>query len=312
MVNLYWKTKEQTIDVEHRPFENEAEFEQFVFANQSVLGGDISIIHRQIRTGSKQGIPDMLGVDQDSRICIIELKNEEAEESILPQSLQYAIWAETNPDSIKAIWLESKQKPDGITIDWDNLDIRIILIAPNFKQSVPRMARKIGYPVDLVQVRRYSQDQNEFILVEVLEEPIPKISSTKVAGQWTWETYENEHGKEATSQFRKVVEMIDSYIKKQNWTLPYNLNKYYTGFKSGNRVVFSVGWGGTYAWHLKFKLPESIAKPFKGKHWEFQRYENSFDEALFRPLKQENSEIEELSPLFKSAYEGVTGKKLAT
>jgi hypothetical protein len=175
MINLYWKTNDQTKDIEHRPFQNEAEFEKFIFTNQSVLGGDISIIHRQIRTGSKQGIPDMLGVDQDSRICIIELKNEEAEESILPQSLQYAIWAETNPDSIKAIWLESKQKPDGVTIDWDNLDIRIVLIAPSFKQNVPRMARKIGYPVDLIQVRRYSFKEDEFILVEVLEETVAKI-----------------------------------------------------------------------------------------------------------------------------------------
>ena len=265
MINLYWKTKDQMTGVEDRPFQNEAEFKRFIYANQGVLGGDISILHRQIRTGSKQGIPDMLGVDQDSRICIIELKNEEAEENILPQALQYAIWAETNPDSIRAIWLESKQKPDGVAIDWDNLDIRIVLIAPAFKQSVLRMASKIGYPVDLVQVRRYSKDQDEFILVEVLEETIKKVGSTKVAGQWSWETYEVDHGKEATAQFRKVVETVDAFVKKQGWTMPHNLNKYYTGFKSGNRVAFSVSWGGTYTWHLTLKVPESTAKTFKGK-----------------------------------------------
>ena len=312
MINLYWKAKGETTNLEHQPFQNESEFEQFIYANQDILGGDISIIHRQIRTGNKQGIPDMLAVDQDSRVCIIELKNEEAEESILPQALQYAIWAETNPDSIKAIWLESKKKPDGVIIDWDNIDIRIILIAPSFKPNVPRMARKIGYPVDLVQVKRYSQDQDEFILVEVLEETFTKVSSTKVAEQWTWEVYESEHGKEATAQFKKTVGMIDAFVKKQNWNLPYNLNKYYTGFKSGNRVVFSVSWGGTYAWNLKFKLPERKAKSFKGKFWEFQRYDNSFDEALFRPLKAENIKIDELEPFFKAAYEGVTGKKLPT
>ena len=313
MINLYWKTKGQMTDVEERPFQNEAEFEQFIYNNQGILGGDISILHRQIRTGSKQGIPDMLGVDQDSRICIIELKNEEAEERILPQALQYAIWAETNPDSIRAIWLESKQKPDGIVIDWDNFVIRIVLIAPAFKQGVLRMTSKIGYRVDLVQVRRYSQDQDEFILVEVLEETIKKVGPTKVPPeQWTWEIYESEHGKEATGQFRKMVEMVDTFAKKQNWTMRFKLNKYYTGFMSGNRVVFSVSWGGTYTWHLKLKVPESKAITFKGKCWEFQRYDNSFNEALFRPLKAEHSELGELEPLFKSAYEGVTGKKLPT
>jgi len=127
MLNLYWKSGEQTRSLIEKPFKSEAEFEKYIFENQDILG-DIYITHRQIRTGSKQGIPDMLGVDQDARVCIIELKNHEADENILPQALSYAIWAETNPDSIKAIWLESKQKPEGIEIDWDNLDIRIILI----------------------------------------------------------------------------------------------------------------------------------------------------------------------------------------
>ena len=42
-------------------------------------------------------MPDVIGVDQDGRVCIVELKNVEADESILPQALGCAIWAETNP-----------------------------------------------------------------------------------------------------------------------------------------------------------------------------------------------------------------------
>src|SRR5690606_7294503 len=104
---------------------SENELEAYIFANQEILGGDISIIYRQIRTGNRQGIPDMLGVDQDARVCIVELKNAEANEDVLSQALGYAMWAETNPDSIKAIWLESKHRPEDIALDWDNLDIRI-------------------------------------------------------------------------------------------------------------------------------------------------------------------------------------------
>jgi hypothetical protein len=48
MVNLYWKSKGQMTDVENRPFPSEVDFEHFIFPNQGVLGGDISIIHRQI------------------------------------------------------------------------------------------------------------------------------------------------------------------------------------------------------------------------------------------------------------------------
>jgi hypothetical protein len=180
MLNLYWKSGEQTRSLIEKPFKSEAEFEKYIFENQDILG-DVYIIHRQIRTGSKEGIPDMLGVDQDARVCIIELKNQEAGEDILPQALGYAIWAETNPDSIKAIWLESKQKPEDIEIDWDNMDVRVVLIAPSFKSTVPRMAGKIGYPIDLVQVRRYGFEGEEFLLVEVLEEEAPtKVSTTGI------------------------------------------------------------------------------------------------------------------------------------
>ncbi|RKY57475.1 MAG: hypothetical protein DRP95_06960 [Candidatus Latescibacterota bacterium] len=310
MLNLYWKSGDQTRSLVEKSFKTEAELEQYIFENQEILGGDIYIIHRQIRTGSKQGIPDMLGVDQDSRVCIIELKNSEADENILPQALGYAIWAETNPDSIKAIWLESKNKPEDIEVDWDNLDIRIILIAPSFKSTVPRMAGKIGYPVDLIQVRRYCFEDEEFLVVEVLEDtPERRVTTTKVQGEWDWDFYESEHGKEATVQFRKVVEAIAALVDRQGWKLPYNLSKYYVGFKLGNRVVFSVGWGGTYAWNLRLKLPEDVAKAFKGKLWEFQRYDNSFHEAVFRPLNPDLPDISEMEPLFIEAYQYVSGRK---
>lgn len=35
--------------------------------------------------------------------------------------LGYAIWAETNADSIKAIWLESERKPEGIELAYPSL-----------------------------------------------------------------------------------------------------------------------------------------------------------------------------------------------
>jgi RecB family endonuclease NucS len=149
MTNLYWKTRTSTRILEPKPFKSEAEFELFIAENQEILGGDIYILHRQIRTGSKQGIADMVAVDQDSRICIIEVKNVEADESILPQALQYAIWAESNPDSLRAIWLEAKSKPETIDIDWTKLGLRVILVAPSFKSNVPGMASKLGYKIDL-------------------------------------------------------------------------------------------------------------------------------------------------------------------
>jgi len=309
MLNLYWKTGGQTRSLIEKPFKSEAEFEKYIFENQDLLG-DIFIIYRQIRTGHKQGIPDMLGVDQDSRICIIELKNVEADESILPQALSYGIWAETNPDSVKALWLESKEKPEDVEIDWDNMDIRLILIAPAFKATVLHMASKIGYSIDLVQVRRYYFEDEEFLVVEILEEEKrPRVSTTKSMGNWDWDYYEAEHGKEATTQFRTAVNALNSFVQQQGWDLPYNINKYYTGFKLGNKVVFSVQWSGTYAWKLAIKLPRELARAFQAAHWEFQSYDETFRNAIFRPVTAKVLQINELEPLLTEAYKRISGSK---
>ncbi|HUI88353.1 MAG TPA: hypothetical protein VLX61_06470 [Anaerolineales bacterium] len=309
MINLYWKVNKQTHNLVEKPFANEAEFEAYVFGNQELLG-DVLILHRQIRTGNKQGIPDMLGVDQDSRICIIEMKNVEVGEEILPQVLGYAIWAETNPDSIRAIWLEAKNKPEDIEIEWDNLEVRVIVVAPSFTANLPRMAAKVGYPIQLVKMQRFSyEEKDEFLLVDFLEEQnLPKNSTTKVMGDWNWDFYEQVHGREAVANFRKAVENLDAFVKQKNWPLSYNLNKYYTGFKLGSsKVVFAVVWGGTHAWNVIAKISEDEAKKFDGKNWEFQRYDSAFHQATFRPKGKNITDITELESLLTIAFNRISG-----
>jgi hypothetical protein len=62
VLNLYWKSNGETRTLLETPFSSEMEFEKYIFENQDILG-DIYIIFRQVRTGGKQGIPDMLGID---------------------------------------------------------------------------------------------------------------------------------------------------------------------------------------------------------------------------------------------------------
>jgi hypothetical protein len=308
MLNLYWKTGTKTINLSTKPFTTEADFEKYVFENQDLLP-DIYIFKQQIRTGSKQGILDLLGVDQNNRICIIEMKNEDLDVDILPQILGYAIWADTNPDSIKAIWLEAEDQPEEIQIDWDNIEIRCIVIAPSFNTDIVRMASKMGYQIDFYQIQRFVHENEEFILVEeAIKSPDKKITSTKGKEDWSWEFYEEEHGKEAVKQFRMTVEAIDTYVKGLGLELPYNLNKYYTGFKFGTKVIFSVSWGGTHAWKIKMKLPENKVSKLNTENWEFQRYDKTFNEVIIRPKNVHKIDIDGLKPYLTMAYQYVSGK----
>jgi hypothetical protein len=269
---------------------------------------DVIILYRQIRTGSKQDIPDMLGVDQDANVCIIEMKNNEVSEDILPQVLGYAMWAETNPDSIKAIWLESKNKPDDIQIDWDSIQVRVIVIAPSFKSNVLKMTSKIGYPVDLVQIQRFIFETDEFVLVETIEDSFSrKPGVTTTLQDWTWEYYYENHSKEATDQFKKTVEALDAFAKEKGWNLPYNLNKYYTGFKFTNKVVFDVCWSGISTWDLRIKIPEEIAANFIGEKWNYQRYDSQFKQAYFRTKSGKFEELREMDDFLVLAYKRISG-----
>ena len=307
MPNLYWKHEGITKNIPVKGFPNERDFEEYIFRNQDLLG-DVVILYRQIRSGARQGIPDMLGVDQDGNICLIEMKNVPVSEDILPQVLGYAVWAETNPDSIKAIWLEAKSKPEDIILDWDSLQIRIIVIAPSFSPNVLRMSSKINYVIDLIQVQRFSDNHDEFILVETLEDTgYRRAVTTKPMGDYSWEYYEQNHGKEATDQFRKVVEALAEFVEKQNWDLPYSLTKFSTGFKSGNKLVFFVQWDSTQIWSLNLKIPEETAKAFMGKKWEFKRYDQNFKYASYRTISRHFEEIDELKDLLILAYKNISG-----
>jgi len=105
-----------------------------------------------------------------------------------------------------------------------------------------------------------------------------------------------------------TVEAIDKYVKEMGLDLPYNLNKYYTGFKFGTKVIFNVSWGGTHAWKIKMKLPENKVSKINTENWEFQRYDKTFNEVVIRPKNVHKIDIEGLKPYFTMAYQYASGK----
>lgn len=163
--NLFWKNPESTKSLLATPFKTEEEFEKTVFETPEILE-DIFLLKRQVRGGNKVGIPDIIGVDNDGKVCIIEMKNVDVDASIIPQVLQYAFWAESNPDSIKSLWLECDNKPENLSISWDSFEVRILVIAPRILRSTLDIVEKINYVVDLVEVNRWVEGTNTIFLVK--------------------------------------------------------------------------------------------------------------------------------------------------
>jgi len=304
MANLFWKKDGKTKSLLSTPFKTEEEFEKEIFNTREILE-DIFLIKRQIRGGNKNGIPDIVGIDNDGNICIIEMKNVTVDASIIPQVLQYAFWAETNPDSIKSLWLECDNKPDDIAISWDSFQVRIIVIAPSILRSTLDIVDKINYPVDLIEVKRWVEEKNSLYLVNKLETD-PKVSRIKPTSgmqEYDEDFYKKEYNKNSAIEFIKYAREVERLVAKKDWTLETKFNKHYCGFKAGFFNAFGIQWIGTKTFALFFKLSEDEAKSTK---IEMTKYESQWKQAVYY-IEPGKTKINDYEPLFELAYKKLTG-----
>lgn len=305
MQNLFWKKNTKMVPVAEVPFAAEEEFEKFIVEEAPVLFEDIYVFKRQVRANGN--IPDLLGVDRDNNVVIIENKNKEVTEDILPQILRYAIWAEDNPDSIRALWLESKDRPDDIEIDWDKLEIRILILAPKILLSVAKHVKKLNYAVDLIEVKKYKDGQQNFVLINRLEGE--ELAVKKIArGLEVYDKafYEKTHNANSVAKYLALADDLSAITKSRGWKVEKKVNKNYIGFKYGGSLVFGIHWWGSRTFGIFVKIPKVMFSkikriiPYPSEYNErWKNLEVKVDET-FNPKK--------LIQAFQMGYEYIIGK----
>lgn len=306
MANLFWRTKKGTKALVDRPFKTEMEFEKTVFESSELLE-DVFLLKRQIRGGNKSGIPDIIGIDTDGTVCIIEMKNCEVDASIIPQVLQYAFWAENNPDSIKSLWLECENKPEDTTITWDDLQVRIVIIAPTILRSSLHLVNKINYPVDLIEVKRWIEGDDEFLLVNQLEEEASaKKQSRPVSGLKIYDEafYKTERNSKSVDEFMRYTREVEKLVSKKGWQLETKFNKGYCGFKAGFFNAFGVNWWGTKSFGFFVKITQSEAKRLRPLP---TNYSHRWKEAYYK-IEPGKTKTANFIPVFEFAYRKLAGR----
>jgi len=299
MANLFWKSPKGTRQLVSTPFKTEDDFERTVFESSALLE-DVFPLKRQVRGGGKSTIPDIIGIDPDGNVCIVELKNVTVDANIIPQVLQYAIWAQTSPDSIKSLWLEAKNRPEDITINWENLNVRIVVVAPSILRATLVVADKIRYQVDLIEITRWLDGSDEFLLVNRLEREGANARAKPVSGL---ETYDEAHYKEnfnpqSAAQFLHAAHALDEFVRKNEWALELKFNKHYCAFKAGFFNAFGLKWVGTKSFVLFVKLSEAEAKKTGVK---LTKYDSVWKEAIVQ-FDQSALKPNEFKPLLEAAY----------
>ena len=224
---------------------------------------------------------------------------------ILPQVLQYAIWADTNPDSIKALWLEAKDRPEDLEVPWEDLRVRIIIIAPIILPSTLQFVDKISYDVDLIEINRWVEKTNQLILVKKLEleAPSTKVRPVKGLPIYDEEYYKTYRNKESVKYFFRYIREVENIIKHNKWSLDTKLSKHYCGFKAGYFMAFRIAWIGSKTFAIAIRLKKSEANKFKPK---ITRYIDRRGEALYY-IEPNKTKTQDFKPIFEIAYKRLTG-----
>lgn len=305
MANLLWHSKSKPRILNEIPFKTEEEFEKIVFDSKKILS-DIFLLKRQIRGGGKPGIPDIIGVDADGNVCIIEMKNVVVDENIISQLVKYAIWAKNYPDSIKALWLENENKPDDIEIDWSNIQVRLIVIAPSVLQSAINSAQEIVSNVEFIEINRWVFKNDHFFLIKKLEKELKQTKVKNAHGLPVYDEkyYKSQRNHESVKYFIKYSKEVNRLIKHNKWDLEMKFNKYYCGFNQGFFRAFGVKWLGTKSIGFFVMISEQEAKKLKVP---YSKYLTNWKQALYI-IEPGKTKVSDYAKVFKFAYEKLKGK----
>jgi Holliday junction resolvase-like predicted endonuclease len=124
---------------------SEQELEEFIVKNPDAIEEGFKILSRQWPTDS--GPLDILGVDADGTIAIIELKVKEDDGQLI-QGLRYYDFISTNIAAIARYFSSG-----GLSIS--EQDLRLILVAPSFSQTLRRICKYLDVELELKEYRAY-------------------------------------------------------------------------------------------------------------------------------------------------------------
>lgn len=279
------------------PFRSEQEFEETVSSTSELLE-DIFILKRQVRGGSKPGVPDIIGIDDDGKVCIIEMKNVRIDANVIPQVLRYALWAESQPDSIKSLWYEAEDRPEDLEIDWDNLEVRILVIAPGIDRSTLQHVNKIGYQVDLIEMSRWRVGKDSWLLVNKLEtDQTRKVRPASGLRSYDRNAYQKYHKPDAVKKFLAACKALQQLSRKNGWPVTPHYKKQYCAFRIGTSNCFGVKWLGSRKFGFFARASLEKLSPIKIAGFEKRQKGNR---VTFIPLS-DRARVNKLSRVLKIA-----------
>jgi hypothetical protein len=166
----------QLVALAKERLDNEDRLEEWIAHDISLLGLNVLIIGRQVRTQSGGRI-DLLAIDQQGDIVILELKRDRTPREVVAQALDYASWVagllpiqieEIAQDYLKKPLAEAFHETFGISLpEVINNDHRIVIVASELDDSSERIVQYLStrhsLDINVVFFTCFRQGNKEFV-----------------------------------------------------------------------------------------------------------------------------------------------------
>ena len=211
--------------------ETEEMLEGLLVANPEMLMSGLTLVGRQVPV--ETGFADLLGIDEDGRLVVFELKREKLTRAAVAQVLDYCTYLETLSDSEIGTLLAEQSGKDGIERigdfeEWYGSQrgesirpVRMVLVGLGLDVSAHRMVSYLsdrGIDIRLVAFHGYVHNDGMLLARQVRAADDPRAASRKPPPAPDPNRKATEHG---------VAEMW----KDARESLDYSVRTYYT--KSG-------------------------------------------------------------------------------
>ena len=211
--------------------ETEEMLEAVLVANPDMLMSGLTLVGRQVPV--ETGFVDLLGIDEDGRLVVFELKREKLTRAAVAQVLDYCTYLETLSDSEIGTLLAERSGKDGIERigdfeEWYGSQrgesirpVRMVLVGLGLDVSAHRMVSYLaerGIDIRLLTFHGYVHDEGMLLARQVRATDDPRPSSRNAPRASDLNRKAAEHG---------VAEIWQDARE----SLDYSVRTYYT--KSG-------------------------------------------------------------------------------
>ncbi|MCW8088035.1 PDDEXK family nuclease [Sabulicella glaciei] len=195
-----WRVQDGKLrEVQPSVLQREADIEGWIAADPGVLGLDVLVIGRQVKTAFG-GVIDLLALDREGAVWIIECKRDKTPREVVAQILDYAAWVRTLSDrELDGIAGSFLGRPLSLAFqDWagdplpDGLSAshHMVVVATAFDEASRRivtyLAEEHGVSINAAFFRFFEQDGMSFLASDWLKDVEAVVERAQERRELPW------------------------------------------------------------------------------------------------------------------------------